>query len=118
MIWWDEVISVAPKYLKARQIGGLFTFLCYKNISNNKGIKMLKRETLKLIISSTGEEKELTQCTVSESGINSKDIKVPVREGDFLIRQLPSGLEEKYEIIDVVAYTSMLPHYEFRVRKV
>lgn len=79
---------------------------------------MLKRETLKLIISSTGEEKELKQCNVGENSIHSKDIKVPVREGDFLIRQLPSGLEEKYQVLDVVAYTNLLPHYELKVKKV
>lgn len=45
---------------------------------------MFNRETLKLINSATGEERELQQCNVGENSIHSKDIKVPVREGDFL----------------------------------
>ncbi|AZC05224.1 hypothetical protein ACJBLD_19760 [Acinetobacter nosocomialis] len=79
---------------------------------------MFNRETLKLINSATGEERELQQCNVGENSIHSKDIKVPVREGDFLIRQLPSGLEEKYQVLDVVAYTNLLPHYELKVKKI
>lgn len=79
---------------------------------------MLNRETLKLIISSTGEEKELKQCSVQPGNIFSKDIKVPVSVGDVLIRKLPSGQEEKYQILDVVAFTNALPHYELKVKKI
>ncbi|BAP67367.1 TPA: hypothetical protein R7S05_001996 [Acinetobacter baumannii] len=79
---------------------------------------MFNRETLKLINSATGEEKELKQCTVQPGNIFSKDIKVPVHVGDILIRTIPSGQEEKYKILDVVAYTNALPHYELKVQKI
>ncbi|MFV8192397.1 hypothetical protein [Acinetobacter soli] len=79
---------------------------------------MFHRETLKLINSATGDEKELKQCTVQQGNINSMDIKVPVNVGDILIRTIPSGQEEKYKILDVVAYTNVLPHYELKVQKI
>ncbi|MCX2428151.1 hypothetical protein OQ601_13520 [Acinetobacter baumannii] len=79
---------------------------------------MFNRETLKLINSATGEEKELRQCTVQPGNIFSKDINVPVHVGDILIRTIPSGQEEKYKILDVVAYTNALPHYELKVQKI
>ncbi|AQV16930.1 hypothetical protein [Acinetobacter pittii] len=79
---------------------------------------MFNRETLKLINSATGEEKELKQCTVQPGNIFSKDIKVPVNVGDTLSRTIPSGQEEKYKILDVVVYTNILAHYELKVQRV
>lgn len=104
--------------IKAHLIVGFFVFCGISLSPIIKGIIMFNRETLKLINSATGEERELQQCNVGENSIHSKDIKVPVREGDFLIRQLPSGLEEKYQVLDVVAYTNLLPHYELKVKKI
>ncbi|MDH2667192.1 hypothetical protein QDR98_14765 [Acinetobacter baumannii] len=79
---------------------------------------MFYKETLKLINSSTGEEKELKRCTVQQGNILSKDIKVPVNVGDILVRTIPSGQEEKYKILDVVAFTNALAHYELKVQKI
>ncbi|MEJ5038015.1 hypothetical protein WH285_13840 [Acinetobacter johnsonii] len=79
---------------------------------------MIRRINLKLIKSKTGEELVLGQCTVQPNQIFSKDINTPVEKGDFIIRTLPSGIIEKYEVNNVVAYTSVLPHYELDVRKV
>ncbi|ENV56492.1 hypothetical protein F951_02190 [Acinetobacter soli CIP 110264] len=78
---------------------------------------MFNTETLKLISSSNGEEKELNQCTVQPGNVFSKDIKAVVNVGDVLVRLLPSGQEEKYQILDVAAFTNVLPHYELKVKK-
>lgn len=79
---------------------------------------MFRKETLKLINSETGEEKELKKCTVQPGNIHSKDMQVPVNVGDILIRTIPSGQEEKYKILDVLAYTNVLPHYELKVQRI
>lgn len=79
---------------------------------------MLKRETLKLLRTKQGETTTLSQCVVGNGNINSKDIKTPIEAGDKLIRLLPSGIEEIYLVIDVIAFTNVLPHYEIKVKKV
>lgn len=81
------------------------------------GLVMINREQLTLIRKVNNEELVLKQCSVQNGEIFSKDIKTPVEEGDVLIRKLPSGLEERYVVNNVLAYTQLLPHYELKVSK-
>ena len=44
---------------------------------------------------------------------------LPIEEGDFLERQLPNGLWERYVVVDRGYYSTGIlgPHYQCKVRK-
>ena len=77
----------------------------------------IRREKLKLIRNRNGDEIELLHCSVQNGQILSNDYTKPIESGDVIIRVLPSGLEERFTVVSVTTYTSLLPHHEIKIDK-
>jgi hypothetical protein len=72
------------------------------------------------VVKPDGRRFDNIKSVVSKDTIVFDDVKVPLEEGDFIERRLPSGMTEIYEVIDRGYFTGMhgIPnHYQTKVRK-
>lgn len=82
-------------------------------------MRRLMRDRITLI-KQTGERWEGIFASVQPALIVIDDAKLPIEEGDTILRCLPNGLEEEYEIVDRGFHSgihSIPDHYQAKVRK-
>lgn len=73
-----------------------------------------------LVKKESGKRYKDIDAQVDPEMIFIDDSTIPIEEGDLFIRELPNGLEEKYEVLDRGFYSktgSMDAHYQVKVKK-
>lgn len=72
------------------------------------------------LVKQNGEEyKDIPACVQTKT-ILFDDVSIPIEEGDYIIRQLPNGLIERYLVLDRGYYEKFLDidaHYQVKVQK-
>lgn len=111
------------------------TIYYYNSVLTNKGenyiesnklifggqsmLRQMMNDTVTLI-KTNGEKYENIRASVQREKIFIDDAKLPIEEGDKIIRQLSNGLSESYLILDRGFYdrTHGIPaHYQMKVKK-
>ena len=73
------------------------------------------------LVKQNGQVIENIIANVQPKLIFIDDVKIPIEEGDHIIRKLPNGLEEIYKILDRGFYNNSggIPaHYQIKVQKI
>ncbi|OAB32705.1 hypothetical protein PMSD_17195 [Paenibacillus macquariensis subsp. defensor] len=125
---------VGESYLTKPLYGG-DTICYYNSILTEKGenyietnklifggqsmLRQIMRDTVTLI-KANGEKFENIRAGVQRDKIFIEDVKLPIEEGDKIIRLLSNGLSESYLILDRGFYDRTLgmpAHYQMKVKK-
>lgn len=82
-------------------------------------LQSLQRDQV-TITKPSGEEFTI-RCTVNKDKIITSDVDKTIDVGDTIIRTLPNGAVEKYEVLNPQYYNgikrALKPHYEIKIRK-
>lgn len=73
------------------------------------------------LVKQNSDRFEDIEAMVQKGQIMTEDVKIPVEEGDHIIRKLPNGLTEKYRIIDrgyQDAFGGLPAIYDMEVEKI
>lgn len=72
------------------------------------------------LVKANGERHEDIEASVQSDMIFIDDASLPIEEDDTIIRNLPNGLVEKYEVLDSgfhEKFSSIPAHYQVKVKK-
>ncbi len=72
------------------------------------------------LIKPNGEEIDDIRALVNSKTILIEDENLPIEEGDTILRKLPNGLFEKYQVLDrgfISGMGGISSHYQVKVRK-
>lgn len=84
----------------------------------NEAFRLLERE--KLTVVKNNIVKGVINASVQNNKIFTSCVDIPIEKDDILIRKLPNGVEEMYNVVHPVYYNGfapLQPHYELEVTR-